>query len=91
MAKDWNLTTGTDSYEQWWRSGQQLILCPPGTSPTLDATVTQIRKYADGTVVTSDQAAINLVMSDLTGDDLADAEVIQAALTRIIARHLPSA
>lgn len=70
MATDWNYTTGSFTYEEWYRSGQQLIQCPPGQSPTLTASVEKIRKYSNGDVIVETQPSISLELSSMTGDDL---------------------
>jgi len=89
MPQDWKFSTGSASYEQWWRSGEQLLQIPPGGVPELSAPVTFIRRYDNGDVVTFPGPAVNLRMDQLTFQrDIEDALLIQGAMYRIIARRV---
>ena len=89
MPQDWKFVTGSAAYEQWWRSGQQLIQVPPGGAPEMSAAVTIIRRYENGDVVTTEGPAVNLRMDQLTFQrDIEDALAIQGAVYRIIARRV---
>lgn len=93
MPQDWKFSTGSAAFEEWWRSGQQLIQVPPGGAPEMSAAVTIIRRYENGDVVTTEGPAVNLRMNELTFQrDIEDALLIQGAMYRIIARRVdPSA
>lgn len=89
MPQDWKFSTGSAAFEEWWRSGQQLIQVPPGGVPTMSASVTIIRRYENGDVVTTEGPAVNLRMNELTFQrDIEDALLIQGAMYRIIARRV---
>ena len=89
MSQDWKFTTGSAAFEEWWRSGQQLIQVPPGGVPEMSASVTVIRKYDNGDVVVSEGPAVNLRMDQLFFQgDIDDALLIQGAMFRLIARRI---
>lgn len=89
MAQDWKYLTGTSGFQQWWRSGQQLIQVPPGGVPEMSAPVTIIRKYDNGDVVVSEGPTVNLRMDQLSFQgDIDDALLIQGAMFRLIARRI---
>lgn len=89
MPQDWKFVTGSAAYEQWWRSGQQLIQVPPGGTPEMNAPITIIRKYDNGDVIVKEGAAVNIKMNELTFQrDIEDALLIQGAIYRIIARRV---
>lgn len=91
MARDWNQTTGTDEFVEWWRSPQQLIQCPPGQAPTLSGTIQIVRQYSSGQVIVRDAPAVNISLPELEGEDLADALLIKDAMFRILARRVDPA
>lgn len=89
MPQDWKFSTGSAAFEEWWRSGQQLIQVPPGGVPEMNAPITIIRKYDNGDVVTLEGQAVNIRMDELTFiRDIEDAFAIQGAMFRMLARRV---
>lgn len=89
MAEGWGITLGNATSKKWPRSYKQEIFTEYGVPYRMTAYIEMLKKYENGDtdIIHEGICELKFDMSQLEGDDLADAVILQEVMTRIIGRR----
>ena len=87
MSKDWYYDEGTRPYKRWFRSNNQRFACPFANYPVLLCDIDEVVAYEGRDPIITTIATVEIAMSNLEGDELAQAAACQEFFTNLIVKH----